>query len=116
MRKRRRKKKSFLKRFIMTLLSLAIIVFGGYVVSENVDIEITLGNDTIIDLDSIPDYEEDPYIEINDNIPYFTDDEITTDVFEEYSELDNLGRCGVAYANICQDLMPTEKKTVYWYD
>ncbi|MCD7893347.1 MAG: DNA/RNA non-specific endonuclease [Erysipelotrichaceae bacterium] len=110
MRKRRRKKKSFLKRFIMTLLSLAIIVFGGYVVSENVDIEITLGNDTIIDLDSIPDYEEDPYIEINDNIPYFTDDEITTDVFEEYSELDNLGRCGVAYANICQDLMPTEKR------
>ncbi len=110
MKKRRRKKKSFLKRFIMTLLSLAIIVFGGYVVNENVDIDITFGNDTVIDLDSIPDYEEDPYIEINDNIPYFTDDEITTDVFEEYSELDSLGRCGVAYANICQELMPTEKR------
>ncbi|MCD8027399.1 MAG: DNA/RNA non-specific endonuclease [Erysipelotrichaceae bacterium] len=110
MRKRRRKKKSFLKRFIMILLSLAVIVFGGYIVSENVDIEITLNNDTVIDLDSIPDYDEDPYIEINDNIPYFTDDEITTEVFEEYSELDDLGRCGVAYANICQELMPTEKR------
>ncbi|MCD7950261.1 MAG: DNA/RNA non-specific endonuclease [Erysipelotrichaceae bacterium] len=110
MRKRRRKKKSFLQRFIMTLLSLAIIVFGGYVVSENVDIEITFGNETVIDLDSIPDYDEDPYVEINDNIPYFTDDEITTEVFEEYSELDSLGRCGVAYANICQELMPTEKR------
>ncbi|MCD7808021.1 MAG: DNA/RNA non-specific endonuclease [Erysipelotrichaceae bacterium] len=110
MRKRRRKKKSFWKRFIMTMLSLAIIVFGGYVVNENVDIDITFGNETVIDLDSIPDYDEDPYIEINDNIPYFTDDEITTDVFEEYTELDSLGRCGVAYANICQELMPTEKR------
>ncbi len=110
MRKRRRKKKSFLKRFIMTMLSLAIIVFGGYIVSDNVDIDITFGNDTVIDLDSIPDYVENPYIEINDNIPYFTDVEITTDVFEEYSELDSLGRCGVAYANICRELMPTEKR------
>ncbi|MCD7840784.1 MAG: DNA/RNA non-specific endonuclease [Erysipelotrichaceae bacterium] len=110
MKKRRRKKKSFLKRFIMIMLSLAIIVFGGYIVSENVEIEIRWKNNTSIDLDSIPEYDENPYVEINDNIPYFTDDEITTDVFEEYSELDSLGRCGVAYANICQELMPTEKR------
>ena len=47
---------------------------------------------------------------MNGNTPYFTDDEKTEDVFEEYSELDSLGRCGAAYANICTDLMPTEKR------
>ena len=30
--------------------------------------------------------------------------------FEKYSELDSLGRCGVASANISKDLMPTEKR------
>ena len=47
---------------------------------------------------------------INNNVPYFTEEEITTEVFESYSELDELGRCGVAYANICQELMPTEPR------
>lgn len=30
--------------------------------------------------------------------------------FENYSDLDSLGRCGVAYANICKDIMPTEER------
>lgn len=63
-----------------------------------------------IDLDSIPEYSESPYIEINGNKPNFSAEEITTDVFEQYSELDSLGRCGVAYANICKELMPTEER------
>jgi len=53
---------------------------------------------------------EHPYIEINGNVPFFDEDEITTTSFEEYSDLDDLGRCGCAYANICQELMPTEKR------
>lgn len=51
-----------------------------------------------------------PYAYINNNEPFFTEDEITTEVFEEYSDLDDLGRCGVAYANICKELMPVEKR------
>ena len=47
---------------------------------------------------------------MNDNIPYFTKDDLTTEAFETYSELDDLGRCGVAYANVCQELMPTEDR------
>ena len=31
-------------------------------------------------------------------------------LFETYSDLDELGRCGVAYANICKELMPTEER------
>lgn len=50
------------------------------------------------------------YQMVNGNIPEFSEDELTTEPFETYSELDELGRCGVAYANICQELMPTEKR------
>lgn len=50
----------------------------------------------------------DAIIEVNDNIPMF--DNITTEVFEDYSDLDELGRCGVAFANICTELQPTEKR------
>ncbi|MFV0364688.1 MAG: DNA/RNA non-specific endonuclease [Suipraeoptans sp.] len=61
-------------------------------------------------LQDIPEFENDPYVVINNNEPYFTEDEMTTDVFEEYSSMDSLGRCGVAYANICKELMPTEER------
>lgn len=54
---------------------------------------------------------ENPWTELNGNMPSFTDaDKARTDAFESYSELDSLGRCGVAYANICRELMPTEDR------
>lgn len=64
----------------------------------------------VIALDDLPAYSGEAYVEINGNVPFFTEDELTTDTFETYSELDELGRCGVAYANICHELMPTEPR------
>ena len=58
----------------------------------------------------IPQYAGAPYTEIHNNIPFFTDDEITNQSFETYSPLDALGRCGVAFACVGQDLMPTEER------
>lgn len=55
-------------------------------------------------------YSGAPACTINDGIPYFTEDEFTTTSFERYSDLDELGRCGVAYACIGMDIMPTEKR------
>lgn len=51
-----------------------------------------------------------PYITVNDNVPEFTEDEITTKSFERYADLDDLGRCGAAFACVGTDLMPTEKR------
>lgn len=60
---------------------------------------------------SIPDYRGTPYIEVNNDIPFFTaEDKKKIDAFEIYSDLDDLGRCGVAYANICEEIMPTEER------
>lgn len=61
-------------------------------------------------LKTIPKYNGEPYIEINNNNPYFKKSDYTTKAFEHYSDLDELGRPGVAYANICKKLMPTEER------
>ena len=61
-------------------------------------------------LREIPAYSGTPYTEVNGNKPYFTEADLTTQSFETYSELDSLGRCGVAYANVGQELMPTEPR------
>lgn len=65
----------------------------------------------LIELTNIPAYTGDPYVVINGNIPFFTEEEKTSTVtFEQYSELDELGRCGVAYANVSRELQPEEER------
>lgn len=58
----------------------------------------------------IPIYSGDYYTEINDNLPYFSKEEYSSDSYEFYSDLDTLGRAGEAIACIGPDLMPTEKR------
>lgn len=66
--------------------------------------------DGVITLDALPDYGGEAYVPLNDNVPDFDPDDLPPRSFEEYSELDALGRCGVAFANVGLDLMPTEKR------
>lgn len=65
---------------------------------------------TKITLSNLPAYSGEAYVELNDNVPNFSKSDLTTKAFEKYSELDELGRCGVAYANVCTETMPTEKR------
>lgn len=101
------------------LLSLSLL-FGGCSADESTNKNIRMSNETSdklsdtpstsYDLESIPEYSGEPYVTIHDNVPFFSEEELTTDAFETYSELDDLGRCGTAYANICEEIMPTEKR------
>ena len=61
-------------------------------------------------LDEIPAYAGEPYVAIDDNVPDLDLSDAADGSFETYSDLDELGRCGVAYSNIGQDLMPTEDR------
>lgn len=61
-------------------------------------------------LSEIPEYNNEPYVIINNNEPNFEDLAHSTNTFEVYSELDDLGRCTSAYANIGKNLMPTEER------
>lgn len=63
-----------------------------------------------ITLNNLPDYSGEAYVELNDNVPSFSKKDMTSKAFEKYSELDDLGRCGVAYANVCRETMPTEER------
>ena len=57
--------------------------------------------------ETIPDYAGEPYYILNGNQPFFVEEEITAEAFEEFSELDEWGRCGVVMACVGQELMPT---------
>ena len=61
-------------------------------------------------VEDVPEYSGEPYVEINDNQPEFEDYELTTVPFEEYSELDEMGRCGEAQACVGEETMPTEDR------
>ena len=63
-----------------------------------------------ISLEDVPEYSGAPYVEINENEPIFSGEDSGEHSFETYSELDSLGRCGVAYASVGTDLMPTGER------
>ena len=73
-------------------------------------LSLLCGCKPIINLDDIPEYSGSAYVEINGGDPFFKDSEITDKAFESYSELDALGRCGVAFACIGIEIMPTEER------
>lgn len=104
------KRKKIITAIVGVCFSLSALVFGDIIPQE----QGYLPNISNISVDredyNIPEYSEKTYVEVNHNQPYFTDDELTTEPFEVYSELDLLGRCGVAYANVCQELMPTKER------
>ena len=62
-------------------------------------------------LDSLPEFDgETPYMVINDNLPFFTVEDVTTESYEKYGERDGLGRCTTCIACIGVDIMPTEDR------
>lgn len=81
-------------------------------ISDGVSGEIANGisGQAVISPEEIPPFSGTPYVEINGNMPYFEESDYTTESFENYSELDALGRCGTAYANVGIDIMPTEER------
>lgn len=63
-----------------------------------------------LSLNDVPEYSGKPYTEVLNNVPQFTEEDKQRSTFEEYSNLDSLGRCGVAFALISEETMPTEKR------
>lgn len=101
---------------IMCLLIMVSSLSGCAMINEvqnNLESETTtsISQATYIKgLDSLPEYNGEPYVIINDNIPEFKEADITTSSFESYGELDYLGRCTTCMACIGADLMPTQER------
>lgn len=96
--KRKRKTKS---KGLLTLIILALAFFA---------VIHALWNKTSISLENIPEFSGEPYIIINNNQPDFDLGDLSTVEFEIYSALDQFGRCGRAFANVCLETMPTEAR------
>jgi len=66
----------------------------------------------LFDYSMVPEYTGSASVAINNNVPFFNADEKTAGTlsFETYSDLDDLRRCGIAYACIGKDIMPTEER------
>ena len=98
--------------YIITLIVILILAYTGENSEENT-IATNVQNKVEVNysMEDIPEYEDKVYIEINNNEPFFEEDEYSKEGFEIYSELDELGRCGIAYANICKEIMPKEGQT-----
>ena len=65
---------------------------------------------SVLTMDEIPAFADAPYVVIDDNEPDFQESDYSETSYEYYSDLDELGRCGVAVSNIGKDLMPTKKR------
>lgn len=92
---------------VLTLAVLICFMFNGCSFLQ----ETKESGNKSISLSNIPEFSNSAYVKINDNVPSFTDDEITTKSFEQYGELDSLGRCTTAYACVGTDIMPTEERS-----
>lgn len=76
---------------------------------RSVPAQAASGNSSI-SMSDIPAYSGDPYVAVNDNQPDFSAADLTTQSYEQYSDLDSLGRCGVCVASVGKDLMPDDKR------
>lgn len=98
-------RKRYGKASIVTFILLSCL--GGYGFYEENKKEVQVSSYSI---EQIPTYEGKNYVVINDNKPLFKEEDEETSSFEFYSELDNLGRCGAAFALVGKETMPNEER------
>lgn len=102
----------YMKKFVITLVCTLIVGIASYFGIDLSNNENIQNKDTIhsYNIGEIPKYNGKDYVYINNNEPNFTKEDLNNKTKEYYSDLDSLGRCGVVYAFISKDTMPTEKR------
>ena len=112
-----RRKQIETNKILVGLIVVILVIILGYIspkllnqiIDNPMQNEITYATSSNY-LSSIPEYSLNPYIILNNNKPEFEEEKLNDKEFEKYSDLDSLGRCGVAFANICLDTMPSSNE------
>ena len=108
------KKNIFIRKNLLLSAAVFLIAVSAAGCSSSVSeqsAKISAGTDAEeLSIDEVPEYSGCSFVTVNDNTPFFTESDITTEPFEEYSKQDSLGRCGAAYANVCEEIMPDEDR------
>ena len=110
--KKKHKNQVYLRQLIGLMVILVIAIISIYLQEpEEKNNEINIQNNEVsYNIEDIPEYSNESYVIINNNDPKFDDKYFTEESFENYSNLDNLGRCGAAFANLSKETMPTESE------
>lgn len=109
----KRKNNNYLKKILILIFFITLLGVSKYfsdITTYTNTVSTSNSNLISTNIESIPEYQSSPYVLINNNIPAFSESDYTTNAFEVYSDLDSLGRCGVAYSNICKEIMPSENE------
>ena len=109
-RRKRRKNKRKQNDLVAIIIVILLLIYNFYYKEINELVKSYAYNVPSYNIESIPKYDKDAYVYIDDNIPSFTESDLSIESFEKYSSKDLLDRCGVAYANIGIDLMPTKER------
>ena len=88
----------------VVLLLVALLLFSWYLEKNQPE---SPAQD--LSVDQVPAFSGEPFVVLGEK-PLFTEEELTTESYEYYSPLDDLGRCGYAMACVGYDLMPTEDR------
>lgn len=105
-----KKNKKIIKKLVVVLISIVGIFV--YYKDEIIKLGVSYGIIEIksYNIEEIPEYTGEEYVYINNNEPDFDPKYLNTKSFEKYSKLDYLDRCGVAFANISVEIMPTKER------
>jgi len=95
------KKKMTLGSAVVILLLLALYL----ILPQPEPVEVP-----VISLAEVPAYRGEAFAVLNGNVPLFTEDDMTTESYEYYDDLDAWNRCTYTMACIGRDLMPTEER------
>lgn len=96
-----------IKKYIVIALVLAM----GFIYNEYTDsTDSSFKTQEVSSLSDIEDYSGSDFVNVNNNVPFFTDEDKKRGSFEEYGDLDSLGRCTEAFAIVSKKTMPTEKR------
>lgn len=98
------------KSLIKIIPIIIFLIFSFFYYQEDLNKHLTKADNTTYQMENIPEYNKEAYITINNNEPTFSEDELNTDSFELYGELDYLGRATSTYANIGPESMPLEER------
>ena len=96
---------------IKKYIVLALVLAMGFIYNEYIDsTDSSFKTQEVSSLSDIEDYSGSDFVNVNNNVPFFTDEDKKRGSFEEYGDLDSLGRCTEAFAIVSKDTMPTEKR------
>ena len=103
-------KKRTLRKTITIIITLVVVLTGGYFIEDNYfDKGISVKSISIEGLDSIPEYSSYPYVYIGSGNSDLLETEEWSEGYESYT-MDDLGRCSVAEAMVGEDTMPTDDR------